>query len=146
MLTNRKGDFDLQRLFSGFPAGWPGLGLLLLRSVVGAWMIFQSATSIQSDGGAPYVSYALGGLAALSGILLLLGFLTPVASVVALVWSLKVSWFSLSTVGVYDAGPILRPGVVALAIALLGPGAFSVDGRLFGRRQIIIPQTQKSRQ
>jgi hypothetical protein len=28
----------------------------------------------------------------------------------------------------------------AAAIVLLGPGAFSVEARLFGRREIIIPQ------
>jgi len=28
--------------------------------------------------------------------------------------------------------------VTAVAIALLGPGAFSLDGRLFGRREIVI--------
>jgi len=29
--------------------------------------------------------------------------------------------------------------VAAVALALLGPGAFSLDGRLFGRREIVIP-------
>jgi len=29
--------------------------------------------------------------------------------------------------------------VSAIAIALLGPGAFSLDGALFGRREIVIP-------
>ncbi|HEX3543577.1 MAG TPA: hypothetical protein VHT31_03545 [Candidatus Acidoferrum sp.] len=29
--------------------------------------------------------------------------------------------------------------VMAAAIALLGPGAFSLDARLFGRREILIP-------
>ena len=31
--------------------------------------------------------------------------------------------------------------ILAAAIALLGPGAFSVDARLFGRREILIPNT-----
>jgi hypothetical protein len=29
--------------------------------------------------------------------------------------------------------------IIAVAIALLGPGAFSFDGYLFGRREIVIP-------
>jgi uncharacterized membrane protein YphA (DoxX/SURF4 family) len=29
--------------------------------------------------------------------------------------------------------------ITAMGIALLGPGAFSVDGQLFGRREIVIP-------
>ena len=30
--------------------------------------------------------------------------------------------------------------VAGVAVALIGPGAFSVDSRLFGRREIIIPR------
>jgi uncharacterized membrane protein YphA (DoxX/SURF4 family) len=29
--------------------------------------------------------------------------------------------------------------LMAVAVALLGPGAFSLDARLFGRREIVIP-------
>jgi hypothetical protein len=34
---------------------------------------------------------------------------------------------------------------VALALVLLGPGAYSLDARFFGLRQIIIPPTRSSR-
>jgi hypothetical protein len=30
-----------------------------------------------------------------------------------------------------------------VAITLLGPGAFSLDARLFGRREIIIPEAAR---
>jgi hypothetical protein len=33
---------------------------------------------------------------------------------------------------------------IASAIFLLGPGAFSLDARLFGRRKIIIPPASRS--
>jgi hypothetical protein len=33
--------------------------------------------------------------------------------------------------------------VAAVALALLGPGAFSLDGRLFGRREIVIPPSSR---
>jgi len=33
--------------------------------------------------------------------------------------------------------------ILAAAIALLGPGAFSLDARLFGRREIVIPKDKK---
>lgn len=130
---------DLQRLFSAFPGGLRGIGLLLVRTMVGVWMILQAATYVKGVAEPNLSHYALGALVAASGVLLLFGFLTPIASVMATAWSLKVSWLTLTTIGIYDAGSFLRPGIVAVAIALLGPGAFSIDCRLFGRRQIIIP-------
>jgi hypothetical protein len=33
--------------------------------------------------------------------------------------------------------------ITAAALALLGPGAFSLDGRLFGRREIVIPPSSR---
>ncbi len=34
--------------------------------------------------------------------------------------------------------------ILAAVIALLGPGAYSLDARLFGRREIIIPPASRS--
>jgi len=33
--------------------------------------------------------------------------------------------------------------VMALTVALLGPGAYSVDARLFGRREIVVPRSSR---
>ena len=33
--------------------------------------------------------------------------------------------------------------VLAVVIVLLGPGAFSIDARMFGRREILIPVTRR---
>lgn len=64
-------------------------------------------------------------LALLIALLLLIGFLTPVAG-------------SLATLpGLYEATTEgLCLFVIAAAIVLLGPGAFSIDARLFGRRKL----------
>ena len=72
-------------------------------------------------------TWIAGLLGAVAGILLLLGFLTPIAAAVA------------GLVAVRMAIPLGFVTVVAFAIVLLGPGAFSIDGRLFGLREIIIP-------
>ena len=69
---------------------------------------------------------------------LLLGFVTPVAAVLIGLTSLGLALWTTSY-------PIQELEVVVLAtvIALLGPGAFSIDARMFGRREILIPVTRR---
>lgn len=77
----------------------------------------------------------------------MIGFLTPYAALVAglcflgiaLGWLPSVSWApnDLRFVAVAVI-------VTASAVGLLGPGAFSLDGRLFGRREIVIPPSSRS--
>ena len=69
---------------------------------------------------------------------LLLGFVTPVAAVLIGLTSLGLAFWTAPY-------PIQEFEVVVLAvvIALLGPGAFSIDARMFGRREILIPVTRR---
>ena len=101
---------------------------------MGAELIRQSlAYLLKTDAQSP--TFVLGSMAGLSGACLLLGFLTPLSGIVAVLWSIGTgpSWFPGS-----DSG-MLFVAAVALAVVLLGPGGFSIDCRLFGRRQIVIP-------
>jgi putative oxidoreductase len=116
-------------MFSSFPDGAPGLGLLLLRAVLGVGAI--------SSGVADLVTGALlGVLDIVVGSLLLAGFLTPVAAILLGLAALNIAFSEekWTPVSVF---------IVALATALLGPGAFSIDARLFGRREIIIPVVRR---
>lgn len=128
-------------MFSTFPGSMPGVGLLMLRLLVGLSVIVQvaiySSAHLQSTRWGT-VAVLVGSLC---GIFLLVGFLTPVISVIvclvsiaSLVWELMPQPFLISKVNVSAVCTIL----VALALIFLGPGAFSVDARLFGRREIII--------
>ena len=88
-----------------------------------------------------------GGLAVASGISLLVGFLTPVACGLVGLGAIgtMLSWFSLPAANQFETKMMtILIGVVALAIVLLGPGALSIDARLFGRREIIIPRNPPS--
>jgi hypothetical protein len=131
----------MQRQFSTFPDGRPGAGLLLLRGAVGGTLLVLGGTCLAYAGQAGWWSLAVGLLAAASGTSLLIGFLTPLGVLAGLVSiGLALSWPPLGT-------PVLLNGklaallvvVAAAAVALLGPGALSLDARLFGRREISIP-------
>jgi len=83
-----------------------------------------------------------------SGSALTIGFLTPLAGLVVGLSFLGIilSWLPVPAWGLHDAKPVAVGMIVtAVAIALLGPGAFSLDGRLFGRREIVIPPSPPSR-
>ena len=69
---------------------------------------------------------------------LLLGFITPVAAVLIGLTSLGLAFWTTPF-------PIQELEIVVLAvvITLLGPGAFSIDARMFGRREILIPVTRR---
>ena len=78
----------------------------------------------------------------IGGVALVTGFLTPFASlgIGLCVLGMAFSWFSATPLIPSDARLITLVIVTtAVALALLGPGAFSVDGYLFGRREIVIP-------
>ena len=70
------------------------------------------------------------------------GFFTPFAGLLVGLCSLGIalSWFPAPSWGLYDARLAAFGMIItAAALALLGPGAFSLDGCLFGRREIVIP-------
>jgi uncharacterized membrane protein YphA (DoxX/SURF4 family) len=132
----------VQRLFSAFPAGRPGAGLLLLRSAVGLAALAEG-TAVLAGGSemGMVMRGADGTLAIASGALLLVGFLTPIAAAVS-VLAVAVGGFVAPLPG--DAVASLFIVIVSVAVVLLGPGAFSLDSYLFGRREIVIPQRKNA--
>ena len=135
----------LSRLFSTFPGGGRGFGLLLLRAAIGVVAIFDGTSALATSG--PAATALAGGLAILIGVALLIGLFTPVASGLAAAAAvcLSISGLSLPAADPLDSKPLtVLVAIVAVAVALLGPGALSLDARLFGRREIIIPRAPLS--
>ncbi|MHC1669714.1 hypothetical protein ACODUO_11135 [Stenotrophomonas maltophilia] len=100
----------MQRLFVMFPDRGPGAGLLWLRLCVVAALCVRPA-----DAGWLTAACLLVALS------LLLGVLTPLSALLAvpcLFWQ-SVPW---------------ALALLPLALLALGPGAYSLDARLFGRR------------
>jgi uncharacterized membrane protein YphA (DoxX/SURF4 family) len=76
-----------------------------------------------------------------------IGFLTPAASAAATVGYLirGVSSFLMAAANNHvSTSTAFNLAAMSAALVLLGPGAFSLDARLFGRREIIIPEGRRS--
>jgi hypothetical protein len=123
----------VRRLFSTFAHGAPGAGLLLIRVVFGTTLVYKAAVALTGKSGLVVdLAHCLPGAL---GLLLLVGLWTPLAgTLIAIdaVWQAcsdpSLGWQSLSL------------GAVGGALALLGPGAWSIDARLFGWKRIEIPK------
>jgi putative oxidoreductase len=119
----------LQRLFSTFASGWPGVGLLLQRilaaMVLVRFAVLQLSTTSPSTSTVPQI------IAACAGIFLLVGLWTPVVGTLIAV----IEVWTACTCNVDIWIPIALATLGASA-AMTGPGAWSIDARLFGRKHI----------
>jgi uncharacterized membrane protein YphA (DoxX/SURF4 family) len=122
------------------------VGLLVLRATVGVATAIQAGTYLSGHlNGAPW-TWAVCCLAVAGGVLLLIGFLTPAVSILLALGniSISLSWLLAMIPNLFDANLTIFFVPIMTAIALLGPGAYSLDARLFGLREIIIPQAPRS--
>jgi uncharacterized membrane protein YphA (DoxX/SURF4 family) len=130
-------------MFSTFFDGWPGAGILLLRVAVGSGLLVQSIAYFTGNPEPVLPNLILAVIVAVLGALLLVGCLTRFLAVVAALLCLAsmFAWFPGPRVGIFESHTTDAFAIVtAMALACLGAGAFSVDARLFGRREVIIPK------
>ena len=115
-----------------FPQGGPGIGLLLLR-IAAAGMFALNLTHRFNFSSKPlhWLMVTLIGLVSLG---LLLGFLTSILTIIAGVAAVA----NLLTDQPIDVVHIIRT-LTSAALFFLGPGAYSVDARLFGLRVTVVP-------
>ena len=138
----------MQRLFSTFAGGWPGAGLLLLRLLAGASLIDFGIGGVRE--GPPPLTVGLQIIGIAAAILLLVGAFTPVAGVLA---AAAKAWIAISQFSSHSGDPCsgdpcsgdpcaggawaaLALAILAAALAMIGPGAWSIDARRFGRKHI----------
>lgn len=122
------------------------MALLLLRAVFAGTLMVQGVCYLREPDPAPG-AVALGLISLAAGALLLVGLVTPVVGAVVGLEGVGVSSSLLPscTPPLFNSGiALIFAASILVAIIILGPGAFSLDARLFGRREIVIPRRSDS--
>ena len=126
----------MRRLYSTFAGGWPGIGLVLMRLVTAIALLTGARAVLTNDAISLHEFMTVFLVSA--AILLSLGLCTPiVGTLLALV--------EASTIAVRPSEWLLHVLVATFgaALAMLGPGLWSIDARLFGWKRIE-PSPRKS--
>ncbi|HET9448066.1 MAG TPA: hypothetical protein VFO35_17505 [Steroidobacteraceae bacterium] len=114
-----------------FPPGLPGLALLLLRASVAVALLLDAYGQREALPGWAHATVILISLVVSAG------YLTPIVAGAALAFH---TFMWLAAGADFDAAATaLVFALDAMALALLGPGAYSLDSRRFGRRLVVLP-------
>ena len=131
----------MQRLFSSFAEGWPGAGLLMLRLLASAALLHSGFERVLTVSHFTTVIPQIVGIG--SGILLLVGLWTPAAGAIAAIVGV---WAALSTYSSHpgDTSSLLVQSILGAVLAMVGPGCWSIDARIYGRKRIDIPEPRRN--
>jgi len=121
----------LQRLYSTFANAGPGKGLFLLRLTLSGFLI-SDASKIQFE--RPQSgTVVLALIASAAGVFLCLGLWTPIAGAITAILELCATFLRPDS-----TWPLLLAAAIGAGLALLGPGSWSIDAQMYGRRRISI--------
>ena len=124
----------MQRLFSTFAEGWPGAGLLLQRGLISAITLFYGIAHLLEPADLstrlPFL------IASIAALFLFLGLWTPVAGTMIAITGV---WIFFAVCASHSLTPIIV-AVLGATVAMIGPGMWSVDARLYGRKHLQDPR------
>jgi len=116
-----------------FPQGGPGVGLLLLRLATAA--MFAMNLTHRFDSSSSIFYWAVVSFVVLVSVSICAGFLTPILAVLACAAAIANLFFAEHSLNVVYGLRVLT----SAALFFLGPGAYSVDAKLFGLRVTVVP-------
>jgi uncharacterized membrane protein YphA (DoxX/SURF4 family) len=105
------------------------MGLLILRVAAGSSLL---GVVYMTSGLGDVATVVLRSVALAVAVLLFLGFGTPVAAIAEAVIQVGI----MTLVGRYNSSAMIATAL-GVALAMLGPGAWSLDARVFGRKRIV---------
>jgi uncharacterized membrane protein YphA (DoxX/SURF4 family) len=122
-----------------FPQGGPGFGLVLLRIAAAGMFVLNVTHRFNFSTDALYLLViSLVGLITLG---LLLGFFTPILAVITCVAALPNLFLAEQPIDVVYIIRILT----SAALFFLGPGAYSIDAKLFGLQVTVVPPRKEKK-
>jgi putative oxidoreductase len=123
----------MRRLLSAHARGAPGVGLLLARVAAGVGLLVPEIHSLRAAPGFAAAFVLTHGLALGLGSLMLVGLWTQVAGVLVAAGALWQSFHS------DDPSHWVILAALGAALALTGPGTWSIDALRFGWQRLDIP-------
>lgn len=123
-----------------------GVGLLLFRLVVGAVTVSFAVRWIAGAAERTAYVWLIGLISTICGVMLVVGFMTLAAGVLASITIVAITFPGGEvSLPVFSGAAILNlvVAMLALGLAMTGPGAFSIEGRLYGRREIVVPPRER---
>jgi len=121
-----------------FPQGGPGFGLLLLRTATAA--MFALNITQRFNFSSPVLYWVVLSVIVLTSVSLCIGFLTPLLAVMACGVAVANVFLTEQTIDVV----YVLTTLTSAALFFLGPGAYSVDAKLFGLRVTVVPPRKSS--
>jgi hypothetical protein len=119
----------MHRLYSMFPSGFPGVGLVLLRVAVAItlWPLPETLRTWP-------LGHLLTWCDAALCIALGAGLFTPITALLCVL----LKCLELVTPGTAPLEYLSAAALASLALVFLGPGAYSLDSQLYGRRELTL--------
>jgi uncharacterized membrane protein YphA (DoxX/SURF4 family) len=140
--VHRTGRNWVRRFFSTFAPGWPGVGSLVLRIALGVPLLVEGAALLADWRNTASLLILVALISVAAGVAVLLGYSVGRGAVVGAVAAIAVHFTSLhgEYLNLFSSKIACFLAIsISTALVCLGPGAYSIDARRFGRREIVIP-------